>query len=196
MRGVFLSMRIAGGQFRGRSLNVPKGNSVRPTTDKVRQAIFNALNSRGWIAGAVVLDLFCGTGALGLEALSRGAARCTFIDNSPPSIKACKANIQSLNVQAQCEVVVKDVRTLSYNRGEKSTLLLLDPPYRQNLVFPALEILAANSWLADGAGVVVDCEKGAEERLPPGFTLLDVKTYGDIKVLLAQYTGVNKSEHP
>lgn len=189
-------MRIAGGQFRGRSLNVPKGNSVRPTTDKVRQAIFNALNSRGWIAGAVVLDLFCGTGALGLEALSRGAARCTFIDNSPQSVKACKANIQSLGLQAQCDVVVKDVRTLSHLKGEKCTLVLLDPPYRQNLVFPALETLAANGWLADGAGVVVDCEKGAEERLPPDFTLLDVKTYGDIKVLLAQYTGVNKSEHP
>lgn len=173
---------------------MPKGDSVRPTTDKVRQAIFNALNSRGAIAGARVMDLFCGTGSLGLEAISRGAAHCTFVDNTIASLKACRENINTCQVKPQTCVLQKDVLKLPFCKEPKNTLILLDPPYRQNLVFPALEHLAKENWIEKDAIIVVDCEKEADEILPPGFAILDVKKYGDVKVLLAEYAGIDQGE--
>ena len=186
-------MRISGGAHKGKKLIVPKGDSVRPTTDKVRQAIFNALNSRGAIAAANVLDLFCGTGSLGLEALSRGAAQCTFIDNSKDSLKACKANIATCDAGASAKILMKDVSKLHACKGQKADLVLLDPPYRLNLVYPTLQHLCESGWIANEAVIVVDCEKEADEVLPETFTLLDIKNYGDVKILLAQYTAVNKA---
>lgn len=184
-------MKISGGTYRGRPLIVPKGDAVRPTTDKVRQAIFNALNSRGVIAGAHVIDLFCGTGSLGLEALSRGAATCTFIDNSTASLKACKANIKACEAHEYTSVIYKDVMKLPVSAGQKYSLVLMDPPYRHNLVYPSLEHLSKMDWIAREAVIVIDCEKGADEKLPAGFDLLDVKKYGDVKIILAEYTGID-----
>lgn len=187
-------MKISGGTFRGRRLIVPKGDAVRPTTDKVRQAIFNALNSRGVIAGAHVLDLFCGTGSLGLEALSRGASTCTFIDNSTDSLKACKENINTCEVREFTSVIYKDVLKLPVSAGQKYSLILMDPPYRFNLVFPALQHLSDMDWIAREAVIVIDCEKSADENLPAGFDLLDVKNYGDVKIILAEYTGIDRDQ--
>jgi len=186
-------MRISGGANRGRKLVVPKGDSVRPTTDKVRQAIFNALNSRGVIAGARVLDLFCGTGSLGLEALSRGASYCLFVDNSTESLKACKVNIESCQLHEQAKTLYKNVLKLPFCDGRSYDLVLLDPPYRENLVYPTLEHMADNGWISDDAVIVVDCEKEVDEALPGGFSILDVKNYGDVKVLLAQYSAIDQT---
>ncbi|MEM6780676.1 MAG: 16S rRNA (guanine(966)-N(2))-methyltransferase RsmD [Pseudomonadota bacterium] len=180
-------MRISGGTFRGRQLVVPKGDSVRPTTDKVRQAIFNALNSRGAIAGANVLDLFCGTGSLGLEALSRGAAYTTFVDNSAQSLDACKQNIETCGVHEFTSVIQKDALKLPPEKDKKYSLILMDPPYRQNLVYSALEHLSNNGWIDSEAVIVIDCEKEADENLPKNFSLLDVKKYGDVKLILAEH---------
>src|SRR5579871_5952285 len=102
-------MRITAGQWRGRKLAVPEGTAVRPTSDKVRQAIFNILLAHGLPRRAVVLDGFCGTGALGLEALSRGAAHATFIDKSRESLAFCRRNIAAVKAQEQCTILQGDV---------------------------------------------------------------------------------------
>ena len=187
-------MRISGGTCKGRELIVPKGDAVRPTTDKVRQAIFNALNSRGAIAAANVLDVFCGTGSLGLEALSRGASSCTFIDNAQASLRACRENIARCGAKEFATIINKNVLKLPGAKDKKYNLVLMDPPYREQLVYPTLEHLSKMGWIDQEAIIVIDCEKEADEKLPKGFMVLDVKNYGDVKVILAEHAGINENK--
>ena len=129
-------MRIVAGTHRGRILKTPTGSDIRPTSDKVRQAVFNTLNSRGAVVDAVVLDAFCGTGALGLEALSQGAEAAIFMDISATSLNLAKANATLLREEEASSFLLKDAG----NPGQRppsippATLLFLDPPYRRNLV--------------------------------------------------------------
>jgi len=182
-------VRISGGQNRGRILSVPKGQDIRPTSDKVRQAIFNSLLHEGLPMDAQVLDMFCGTGVLGLEALSRGAQFCTFIDKSAESIACCKQNIALLGLQAQSTVFQKD----STKIGEKkldylpATLVFLDPPYRQGLVLPALRDAVKEGWLAAGAICVIESEKDADLFVPEVFTMVKCKVYGDTRIVICRY---------
>lgn len=182
-------MRITGGHYRGRKLIVPKGRDIRPTSDKVRQAVFNILLQYKLPRGAHVLDLFCGTGALGLEALSRGAEFCTFIDKSRESLHCCQQNIKALDVEAQCKIMNKN----GENTSEKPAnmipvnLAFIDPPYRQSLVLPALESLVKNGWLAVNALCVIECEKDVQLYVPEIFTLIKRKTYGDTQIIICRY---------
>ncbi len=181
-------MRIVGGRYRGLRLRTPDDERVRPTTDRVRESLFNILAHRDppALAGAVVLDLFAGTGALGLEALSRGAARAVFVDQDPRSLALVRENVAALKAGDLCEIVRADATRLP-SRSLKATLAFLDAPYGKSLTNSALLSAATGGWLAPGALAVI--EAGGEERLelPHGFATLDDRRYGGTRILIAQY---------
>ena len=180
-------MRIIGGSARGRTLKTPVGQDIRPTSDKVRLAIFNALFSRGGILDAIVIDAFCGTGALGLEALSQGAQAAYFFDNARISLALTKENAADLGFVDQCQFVQKDAAKL----GEKpaanlpATHVFLDPPYRKNLVAPALDGLKSGGWLTPDAMIIVETEADATPLDGYGDVTFD-KIYGDTRVYFIQ----------
>ena len=164
-------MRIVAGTWRGKALTAPAGQTTRPTADRVRQALFDMLvhapwGGRGVIEGAIVMDAFAGTGALGLEALSRGAARAVFVDNNSAALKALKANIAACKAEDRAEVLAGDLFGLALKGsgrkalydGPGATLVFLDPPYRQDLVPRALERLRAVGRLAPDALIVAETE--------------------------------------
>ncbi|GHD99915.1 DNA methyltransferase [Defluviimonas sp. 20V17] len=184
-------MRIIGGTRRGLILaEVGQGDAaahLRPTTDRVRESIFNLLVNGGYgdpITGARVLDLFAGTGALGLEALSRGAARVTFIDDGVKARALIRQNIDKMRAMGMCDLYRRDATRLGENRGAPYGLVFLDPPYAQALGEKALASAAAGNWLAPGALVV--WEESRAPELPAGFTLLDQRRYGDTLVTLLE----------
>lgn len=183
-------MRIIGGKFRGRRLKTPEDQRVRPTTDKVRQAIFNILMHNDFgefsLEGAHVLDGFAGTGALGLEALSHGADYCLFIDVSADSRALVRENIESLDLTGVSKIWRRDAtKPGPMGAGAKGpfSLIFLDPPYRKDLIPPAMTALNAGGWLSEDAVIVA--ETAAEEDIPQadGFTVQDERTYGDTRVL-------------
>lgn len=179
-------MRIVGGAWRGRRLaSVGKGDTaahLRPTTDRVRESIFNLLVNGGYadaLDGTRVLDVFAGTGALGLEALSRGAATATFIEQGRKSLSILRENIDLLG--ADGKIVARDARRPG--PGTPHDLIFLDPPYGQGLGEKAITALRGAGWMADGALIVW------EEAGPPilsDLTLIDQRRYGDTTVTLAE----------
>lgn len=169
-------MRVIGGQFGGRTLVAPRGRATRPTPERVREAIFSILAD---VAGARVLDLFAGSGALGIEALSRGAEHATLVDSSPAASAAIRANLAAL--EAQGEVVklralpfLRNARTL----GREYDLVFLDPPYRQATALGRELSPALPPVLAPGARVVVESDRRAPLELGLG-TPPDERRYGD-----------------
>ena len=186
-------MRITAGKFGGRALTAPRNERVRPTSDKVRQAIFNILEHKDFgfgfkLEGARVVDLFAGTGALGLEALSRSAKYALFIDNSAESRGLIRQNVEAFGLTGASKIWRRDAGAL----GALDTLspfdvAFLDPPYRQNLIPKALEGLRDGGWLVRPALAVA--EAAEEEDIPPtdGFVLLDERTYGDTKVQFLRF---------
>jgi 16S rRNA (guanine966-N2)-methyltransferase len=182
-------MRIVAGVHRGRLLKAPAGEAVRPTADRVREALFSMLQSGRYggdrVQGARVLDACAGSGALGLEALSRGAAHCTFLDNAAAAIAAIEANVATLGVRDRSRVLRADV-TRPPSAPAGCDLILLDPPYRDGLAPTALAALAANGWCAPGALVAVEHE--APLPLPDGFTEETSRTYGRTRVTLLGWT--------
>ncbi len=178
-------MRIIAGTYGGRRLEVPKGRDIRPTSDKVRGSIFNALLSRIDIQGAWTMDLFCGTGALGLEALSRGAAGCVFIDKAKDSLELTQRNAESLDDFLETEFIHSDACMLRprSERVHKSALFFCDPPYNLNLIKPSLDALVKGDWLERGAIGVLEAEKNWPASLPARWEILSEKTYGDTKVV-------------
>lgn len=183
-------MRITGGYLRGRALVSPPDQTVRPTADKARLAVFNMLESRGAVRDAVVIDAFCGTGALGLEALSRGAQRVLMIDRAASSIDLARANAEKLGVTSSCQFVTQDVTALSLRSAAvpPATLIFLDPPYRQDLIEPVLQKLVQQNWIAAGAIFVAEAEKGWDPAWPDGFEEVVRKTYGQSAVFMVQWT--------
>ncbi len=178
-------MRIVSGHYGGRHLQVPKGRDIRPTSDKIRGAIFNALRSRGSVEEAHVLDCFCGTGALGLEALSQGAKACTFIDKNRTSLDLAKENSAMLGIGDEAEFLLKDSSKLSV-RPENIPpfdLVFLDPPYAKGLIVPTLKGLYDGAWLAKGAVCVIEVEKNFAETLPECYELLNKRNYGETKII-------------
>ena len=180
-------MRITGGIHRSRKLETPKNDAVRPTSDKVRQAIFNMLNARGLVRDAIVIDAFCGTGALGLEALSQGASFCTFFDKNKNSIQLCKNNIESLGEEKNTKVILQDVTklNLSSDKFAKARLVFLDPPYYQDLVVKAINSLIDNDWLSKECFFVIETAKN-ETIISDHIEIVNQKIYGDTQVILAQ----------
>lgn len=181
-------MRIIGGSRRGlRLADVGEGDAaahLRPTSDRVREAIFNLLiNSQGFpMAGARVLDLFAGTGALGLEALSRGAADVTFVDDGVAAHALLRANIARMKAEDQARILRQNATRLGPNPGAPFTLAFLDPPYGKALGEAALAAALAGAWLAPGATVV--WEEGTPPVAPPGLAQVDQRKYGDTIVTL------------
>jgi 16S rRNA (guanine966-N2)-methyltransferase len=181
-------MRIVGGRWRGHRLRTPADDRVRPTTDRVREALFNVLAHRDppVLQGAVVLDLFAGTGALGLEALSRGAARAVFIDLDPRSLALVRDNVAAVRAEAACEILKADATRL-HARALGATLVFLDAPYGRGLLKPALEAAADGGWLAPGALAVIEAPAEEAVELPSGFSQDDDRRYGGTRLVLAQY---------
>jgi 16S rRNA (guanine966-N2)-methyltransferase len=182
-------MRIIGGARRGLTLaEVGAGDAaahLRPTSDRVREAIFNLLINGGYgdpVTGARVLDLFAGTGALGLEALSRGAARVTFVDDGAAARALIRANIEKMQAMGATDLYRRDATRLGDNRGAPFGLIFLDPPYGKGLGEAALASAVAGGWLAPGAMVV--WEENTPPLPPAGFTHLDQRRYGDTLVTL------------
>lgn len=181
-------MRIIAGQWGGHKLTpVGKGDSgahLRPTTDRTRESLFNMLAGGRFgevIHDALVLDLFAGTGALGLEALSRGASKAWFVDDGRASGKLLRANIRLLDCQAQTKIVARDARRLP-TAETACDLVFLDPPYDQDMGALALTCALSQGWLAKDALIV--WEERAAQRPPKGFTLQDTRRYGDTTVTL------------
>lgn len=191
-------MRIIGGTARGLKLaDVGEGDAaahLRPTSDRVRESIFNLLingTHGNPIPGARVLDLFAGTGALGLEALSRGAAQVTFVDDGAAALALLGRNIARMRVADLTETLRRDARHLGPNRGAPYRLVFLDPPYGKGLGEAALASCAAGGWLAPGATVV--WEEGVQPVPPGGFALLDQRRYGGTIVTLLRAPGPAES---
>ena len=183
-------MRIIAGTHRGTALaEVGKGDEaahLRPTTDRVRESLFNVLQGGRFgdpIKDVHVLDLFAGTGALGLEALSRGATRVTFVDNGRAAQKLIRDNITKLRRQSDTDLLTTDSAKLP--AGVACGLIFLDPPYGKNLGTKALSSAVANGWVGKGALVV--WEENQPQIAPPGFTRLDQRRYGDSWITFLRY---------
>lgn len=189
-------MRITAGIRRGKTLASPEGLKTRPTSDRARQAIFNILHHAKWLPGglldgAVVMDLFAGTGALGLEALSQGAGHAVFFEQDPAAARVCQKNIDDLGFKAQALLMRGDATNLSPRPAQLAArqLVFLDPPYGGALGSAALSSAAAKGWLAPGAVCVQEMAKKAPEPLPAGFTQEDERVYGVALVRFLTFTG-------
>jgi 16S rRNA (guanine966-N2)-methyltransferase len=178
-----VNQRIIGGQWRGRKLVAPPGTETRPTNARARQALFDILLHAPWagadfVRTARVLDVFAGTGAVGLEALSRGAAAASFIENARPALAAITANIAACRAEALARVFTADA--LAPPAGAPHDLIFLDPPYGGNLIPRALTALAARGWLSPDALIVA--EFGPAESFEPPATLAE-RTHGKARLL-------------
>jgi len=188
-------MRIVAGRLKGRRLLVPKGREIRPTADRTRQALFDLLEhghlrtgEGSAVVDAVVLDAFCGTGALGLEAFSRGAAEVSFMDSSSTAIDCARANARALGVSAQ--FLLADATNPPRAR-KPAELVFLDAPYDSGLTRPALDALTAAGWIARSA--ILSVELSGREALafapPRGFAQLEERRYGRARIMLIQAKG-------
>ena len=184
-------MRIVGGQFRGRALATPGDDHTRPTSDRVREAVFNIL-AHGVadfsLDGVRVLDLFAGTGALGVEALSRGAAYCLFVEEDAQARGTIRRNVETFGLTGITKIFRRDATALgpAENRGTFG-LVFLDPPYGKGLGERALASAAAGGWLMPDAVAVIEERKDAAIALPETFTAIDRRSWGDTQVLFARY---------
>ncbi len=178
-------MRVVGGDLRGRALATPRDHAIRPTTDRAREAVFNVLAHRfgDRLESARVLDLFAGTGALGIEALSRGASYCVFIEESAEGRGLIRTNVESFGLTGRTKIFRRDATGL----GEAGTmapfgLVFADPPYGKGLGELALRSARAGGWLAPGALCVVEETASVAFEPGPGFTVLDERSYGETVV--------------
>ena len=179
-------MRIIAGQWRGRPLKAPPGMATRPSADRTREALFSMLASRlGSFEDLAVIDLFAGTGALGLEALSRGAASCTFVEQDKTALDALRANCTTLGVRP--DIRAQAVGTLGPS-PRAYDLMMMDPPYDMRAGVPTLERLARLGWLAPGALASVEGERG-ETMTPQGFAIEAERQYGKAKLTLLRWEG-------
>ena len=175
-------MRVVGGQFRGRALAAPRSDAIRPTSDRTRESVFNVLSHR-WpekLEGGRVLDLFAGTGALGIEALSRGAAFCVFIEEGAEGRGLIRDNVEAFGLQGRTKIFRRDATALgAVGTMSPFSLVFADPPYARGLAAPALVAAKAGGWLAAGALCVVEEAVGAPFEPPAGFLVADERLYGD-----------------
>jgi 16S rRNA (guanine966-N2)-methyltransferase len=177
--------RIIAGAWRGRVLAAPAGLATRPTAGRVRQALFDMLRHAPWAGGdllpdAVVLDVFAGSGALGLEALSRGASQVRFIESDRAAGAAIAANIRACRADDRARLVLADA--LNPPPGTPHGLILLDPPYRQDLVPRALVALGRTGWIA--AGAIIVAEIGRDETLPEEIAPLAERAHGAARLVI------------
>jgi len=169
-------VRIVAGKYRGRVLASFRGDDVRPTSDRVKESLFQILGAK--LVGARVLDLFCGSGALGLESLSRGAREAVFNDVSRDSLAICKKNLAALGVVAP--VTCLDYRACLSRTAGKFGVVFADPPYKMDCAGEILSLVAARGLLEEGGAVVYESER--EENVPAGWERYDLRNYGRTKI--------------
>lgn len=181
-------MRIIAGEWRGRKLAAPQGDATRPTADRTREALFSMLASRiGSFEGLLVADLFAGSGALGLEALSRGAAEAIFVENEAAALRALRANIAAFRAQGQCDVRAASVLTLGPAK-RLPDLILLDPPYGTGAGAVALDRLARLGWIGPATWVSLETAATEDVRVKSLETVVERRT-GKAKVTLMRMRG-------
>jgi len=187
-------MRVVGGRFGGRPLKAPKGMATRPTTDRTRESLFNILAHREGVAleGARVLDLFAGSGALGIETISRGGAFCLFVETASAARGAIRENCEAMGLNGITRLHRRSATSLGTRpagMGGPFTLAFLDPPYGQDLLPAALASLRDGDWLAAGAPVIA--EQGKAEAAPEeaGFVLEDERLFGDTAIRFLRREG-------
>lgn len=183
-------MRIVAGKFRGASIEAPKGLATRPTSDRVRQALFNVLEhgpARFDFEGARVLDLFAGSGALGLEALSRGARCAMFIEESPTARAAIRRNVEALGLTGVTKIRRRDATKLGEaGMLQPFRLIFCDPPYGKRLAERALEEAIDGGWTEQGAIAVLEESIDVAVSWPPSFREIDRRRYGDTQIAIAR----------
>lgn len=187
-------MRIVGGSLKGRNLVAPTGLATRPTSDRVRESVFNILEHAPWspgIRGQRVLDLCAGTGALGLEALSRGAAHCLFVENDRQAQAALRSNLDTLSQGGVGKVSPRDATNLGkrpHTDDAAFGLVFLDPPYSRGLAEEVLVHLAEQNWLSPGATLVVERSIDEPAMELTGYEVLDERTYGVARVSFLRFS--------
>lgn len=178
-------MRIVGGRFGGRVLRGPSSDKIRPTSDRLRESLFNILEHRFGdpVTGARVIDLFAGTGALALEALSRGAVFALMVDEGAEARALIRANVEDLGAGGETRIFRRDARKLGLApAGEKFDIAFLDPPYGKGLGEPALSALSSGGWLKPGALVMIEEASSSPLTVPGGFTFHDRRDFGDSSI--------------
>ena len=182
-------MRIVAGEWRGRKLVAPEGETTRPTSDRTRETLFSMLASRlGSFEGLRVADLFAGSGALGLEALSRGAANCMFVEQDPTAVRALRGNIANLHAQDRCDVRAMSVLSLGAARAEPLDLVLLDPPYESGAGAVAIDKLTRLGWIATSAWISLETARG-EDVAVKGYIADAVRDVGKARLHLLRAAG-------
>jgi 16S rRNA (guanine966-N2)-methyltransferase len=186
-------IRIIGGKHRGRMLATPEGEATRPTSNRARESLFNILMHANWrddedggtspLIEARVLDAYAGSGALGLEALSRGAAHATFLDNEAAAVKAIGENLRKLGETGAAKVVRADATRPPPSR-EPCDLVFLDPPYRSGQAPATIAALAAAGWMTPGCIVTVELAHNEDLAPPDGFKTVDERRYGAAKIVI------------
>jgi 16S rRNA (guanine966-N2)-methyltransferase len=187
-------VRITGGRFGGRILKAPASRAIRPSADRLRESLFNALVHRpdNLLEGADAIDLFAGTGALGLEALSRGAAYALFVDNGVEARALLRGNVEALGVAGITHIFRRDATRLGDAPDPgRFRLAFLDPPYGRGLASGALRALRDGRWLRDGALAIIEESANATVDMPAGFTCEERRLYGDTQVVFAAFTLAN-----
>jgi 16S rRNA (guanine966-N2)-methyltransferase len=183
-------MRVVAGKFRGRAIAAPQDESVRPTSDRVRESMFNILahGIEGFgLEKTRVIDLFAGTGALGIEALSRGAQYCLFVDDGIESRALIRTNVEALGLTGVTRIFRRDATDMGpIGTMEAYQIAFLDPPYGKGLGEKALESLRDGGWLAPGGIIVLEERASTEVKLPLGYTELDRRTWGDTQAVFGR----------
>ncbi|NNU15535.1 16S rRNA (guanine(966)-N(2))-methyltransferase RsmD [Parvularcula sp. ZS-1/3] len=180
-------MRIVGGEFRGRKIIAPSGQNTRPTTDRTRESLFNILAHREGLEleGARVLDLFAGSGALGFEAISRGASFCLFVDTDASARGAIRDNVEALQLFGRTRIHRRPADALGAKPagvGAPFDLCLMDPPYNKGLIDKALAVLSEGGWMAPGALIVAEHARGETFETPEGRMLEETRAFGDTEM--------------
>ena len=181
-------MRVVSGSLKGRALVTPDGRDTRPTSDRARESLFNVIAHASWappLAGARVMDLFAGSGALGFEAMSRGAKFCLFVENAAPARGAIRTNIETFQLFGNTRIHRRSAIDLDEKPagvGDPFDIAFLDPPYNKGLGPKALDELKTGGWLAPDALAVLEVGKDETSDLP-GWEILDERIYGAAKVL-------------
>ncbi|MBC6441080.1 MAG: 16S rRNA (guanine(966)-N(2))-methyltransferase RsmD [Rhodospirillales bacterium] len=179
-------MRIVAGRHRARRLQAPGGHDIRPTSDRVREALFNLLaHSIDWngLEDVHVADIFCGTGAVALEALSRGAAFATLVDNGVEAHRAARGNIEHLGEEKRTALLRNDATKSMPRPARPVDLAYLDPPYRLEATADVLSAMRAGGWFAAAAIACVEIHRRAAFEAPEGFEIIDDRTYGDTQLV-------------
>ena len=181
-------IRIVGGKHRGKMISVPEGNFTRPTTNRVRESLFNILESKSLLHGVSVLDGCAGSGSLGLEALSRGANHATFLDVNKQALKTLEQNISFLKEDKSTNIYLADVTDPPKNkRKEVCSIVFLDAPYNSDVPIKALSALIDKSWIQKGSLIIIECAKHTALRENTNLKEIDFRAYGSTELHFLEY---------